>query len=91
LCHFGDYPKAADTLGHWVQDDRPWLAMQAARAILLVGEDARPLIPVIYQVLYKNLGDGSKHKKYLDFNYSAFISWSLEWALQELGEDIKVD
>ncbi|HKK10460.1 MAG TPA: sulfatase-like hydrolase/transferase [Bacteroidales bacterium] len=83
--------EAVQTLGKWVQDDRPWLAMQAARSILLVGENARPLIPVMYQVLEKNLGEPDAKRKYKDFNYAAFTSWSLEWALQELGEDIKVN
>lgn len=91
LCHFVDAPQAVTTLGEWVQDERPWVAMQAARSIQLVGEDARPLIPIMYKVLYKNLGDGSSHRKYKDFNYSAFTSWSLEWALQELGEEIQVN
>lgn len=92
LCNFGDDPKAVKTLGAWVRDDRPWVALQAARSIQLVGEDARPLIPVMYQVLYKNLNDGAgSHRKYKDFNYAAFTSWSLEWALQELGEKIKVN
>jgi len=86
-----DSEEAVQTLGKWVQDDRPWLAMQAARSILLVGENARPLIPVMYRVLDKNLGEPGAKRKYKDFNYAAFTSWSLEWALQELGEDIKVN
>ena len=79
------------SLGFWVQDDRPTVALQAARSIQLVGEDARPLIPVIYKVLYKNLGEPDARLKYKDFNYAAFTSWALEWALQELGEDINVN
>ena len=92
LCRSGNYPEAVQTLGKWVQDQRPWLAMQAARSIQLVGEDARPLIPVIYQVLEANLkGDDGSHRKYKDFNYSAFTSWALEWALVQLGEEIQVN
>lgn len=92
LCRVGSYPEAVEVLGRWVQDDRPWVAMQAARSIQLVGESARPLVPVMYQVLEKNLADeNSKHRKYKDFNYSAFTSWALEWALQELGEEVVVN
>jgi len=66
--------------------------LQAARSIQLVGEQAKPLIPVMYEVLDKNLGGpGSSHRKYKDFNYAAFTSWALEWALQELGEQIQVN
>ena len=92
LCRAGNYPEAVQTLGKWVQDERPWLAMQAARSIQLVGDDARPLIPVIYEVLESNLrGDDGSHRKYKNFNYAAFTSWALEWALQELGEEVVVN
>jgi arylsulfatase A-like enzyme len=92
LCRAGSHPEAVQTLGNWVQDERPWVAMQAARSIQLVGDDARPLIPVIYEVLESNLrGDDGSHRKYKDFNYAAFTSWALEWALQELGEEVVVN
>lgn len=92
LCRFTQSPEAVEALGRQVQDDRPWVALQAARSIQLVGEQARPLIPIMYEVLDKNLGGpNSSHRKYKDFNYAAFTSWALEWALQELGEDIKVN
>jgi len=92
LCKFTQSPGAVEALGRQVQDDRPWVALQAARSILLVGEQARPLIPIMYEVLDKNLGGpDASHRKYKDFNYAAFTSWALEWALQELGEDIKVN
>lgn len=91
LCQRTDSKQAVQTLGKWVLDDRPWLAMQAARSILLVGEDARPLIPEMYKVLEKNLGKPGAPRKYKDFNYAAFTSWSLEWALKELGEEIKLN
>ena len=91
LCRQVDSKKAVQVLGNWVKDDRPWLAMQAARSILLVGENARPLIPGMYKVLEKNRGTPGASLKYKDFNYAAFTSWSLEWALKELGEDINLN
>jgi hypothetical protein len=46
----------------------------------------------MYEVLEKNIGGlGASHRKYKDFNYAAFTSWALEWALKELGEDITVN
>ena len=82
---------AVDILGKWVADERPWLALQAARSIQSVGEDARPLIPQMYAVLEKNLAPPGGKRKYKDFNFAAFTSWALEWALQELGEPITVN
>lgn len=91
LCMKTPHQQAIEVLGKWVEDERPWLALQAARSIQLVGPAARPLIPKLYQVLEKNLGEPGARRKYKDFNYAAFTSWALEWALQELGEDIAVN
>lgn len=91
LCRNDSSESALAVLGKWVQDDRPWLALQAARSIQLIGERARPLIPVLYQVLEKNLGEPGGPRKYKDFNFAAFTSWALEWALQEMGEPIEVN
>lgn len=91
LCYFGKPQKAIPILGKWVQDDRPWLALQAARNILLAGNYAKPLIPEMKKVLQKNLATSGEKRKYKDNNFASFISWSLEWALQEMGEKIKVN
>jgi HEAT repeat protein len=91
LSRFGNSPEAVETLGELVQDERPWVALEAARTVQLIGEDARPIIPILYQVLEKNLGEPDAPRKYKDFNYAAFTSWALEWALQELGEEIAVN
>ena len=82
--------KAVMTLGELLLSDQPWVALQAARSVQLVGERARPLIPVIHEVLEKNLGEPGARLKYKDFNYAAFTSWALEFALKELGEDIEL-
>ena len=91
ICKYSESDLAVKTLGKLVQDKRPWLALQAARSIQLVREDARPLIPIMYKVLEKNLGEPGNPRKYKNFNFAAFTSWSLEWALLELGEDIQVN
>jgi len=91
LCHFGKPQKAISVLGKWVQDDRPWLALQAARNILLVGDNAKPLIPEMKKVLEKNLSKPGAKGKYKDPNFASFTSWALEWALQEMGEDVKLN
>ena len=88
LSTHGNSERAVRALGQLILDDRPWVALQAARTVQLIGEDARPLIPDMYKVLEKNLGDPNAGIRYKDFNYAAFTSWALEWALQELGEDI---
>jgi N-sulfoglucosamine sulfohydrolase len=91
LCRFGKSAEAVETLGRNVMDERPWVALQAARSILLVGENARPLIPVIYEKLEALYSGPDSPRKFKDFNYASFTGWALEWALQELGEDIHVN
>jgi hypothetical protein len=91
LCHFGKPAKAVPVLGKWVADDRPWLALQAARNVLLVGDNAKPLIPEMKKVLEKNLSKPGAKEKYKDPNFASFTSWALEWALQEMGEKVKVN
>ncbi len=91
ICRHVEHRQAIAVLDQWVQDDRPWVALQAARSIQLIGDRAKPLIPIMYKVLEKNLGEPGKRLKYKDFNFAAFTSWALEWALQEMGEEIKVN
>ncbi len=91
LCHFGKPEKAVPVLGKWVADDRPWLALHAARNILLVGNNAKSLVPEMKKVLEKNLSQPGVKGKYKDPNFASFTSWALEWALQEMGEKVKVN
>jgi HEAT repeat protein len=91
LCHFGKPEKAVPVLGKWVADNRPWLALQAARNILLIGNNAKSIIPEMKKVLENNLSKPGEKGKYKDSNFASFTSWALEWALQELGEKVKVN
>lgn len=94
LCQAGHCQDALAILGRWVQDDRPWLALYAARSLQLIGAKACPLIPTMYKVLEKNIRDPeskSAGQRYLDFNFSAFTSWTLEVALVNCGEDVLVN
>ena len=89
ICHLGESTEALSVLGKNVQSDRVWTALQAARSIELIGETARPLIPVMRKVLAKYRAPEGSPRAYVDFNYAAFISWPLEVALEELGEPVQ--
>jgi arylsulfatase A-like enzyme len=94
LCIIDQCGNALPVLDRWVQDDRPWLALYAARSLQLIGEKACPLVPTMYKVLEKNIRDPqatSAGNRYLDFNFSAFTSWALEVALVNCGEDVEVN
>ncbi|MBS0000094.1 MAG: sulfatase-like hydrolase/transferase [Cyclobacteriaceae bacterium] len=94
LCAADHCENALAVLDHWVQDDRPWLALYAARSLQLIGDKACPLVPTMHKVLEKNIRDpqaASAGSRYLDFNFSAFTSWALEVALVNCGEDVLVN
>jgi N-sulfoglucosamine sulfohydrolase len=91
LCNIDRCDQALPVLQKWVEDDRPWLALYAARTIQLIGDKSCPLIPVIYKVLEKNLGEPGARLRYKDFNFAAFTSWALEVALVNCGEDFEVN
>jgi len=91
LVALGQLRPALQTLGHVVQDDRPWVALQAARALALIGEDAKPLAPVMQQVIEKNRSEPGSRRAYKDFNYASFTGWALETALAACGEPVDFD
>lgn len=91
LGYHGSYERAIEMLEYYIQDDRPWVALQAARSVQLIGEAGRSIIPTMYEVLEKYSNDDPNAPlPYKDFNYAAFTSWALEFALLELGEDIEL-
>jgi len=89
LCRLGECDAALPYLEKWVKDDRPWLALQAARSLQLIGENAKPLVPVMFEVLNSTLAEPGGRLKWKDFNYSAFTYWALEYALLNCGEQIQ--
>lgn len=91
LAQRGTTKEALETLAKWILDERPWVSLQASRAVLMVGETARPLIPVMYKKLDHLYSEPGGKRKFKDFNYASFTGWALEWALQELGEYIQVN
>lgn len=86
-----DTKSVIETLERNLSDERPWVALQAARTVLLVEEKGRPLIPAMYKKLDTLYGTPDSPRKFKDSNYASFTGWALEWALQELGENIKVN
>lgn len=82
-----------ETLERYLKDERPWVALQASRAIELLEDHACSFIPAMYEVLENNKkpeGRTTGHAHYKDFNFAAFTSWSLKWALANCGEDIDI-
>jgi len=89
VCKLGYLEEGLPVLENWLLDDRPQVALQAARSVELLGKKAKPLIPVLYDVIEKNKStDPNSKRRYKDFNFAAFTTWSAEWALHNCGEDV---
>lgn len=78
-------------LSRLMLDDRPWVALEACRVTSLLGVKARPLVPVMKQVVEANLADSGERRRYKDFNYASFTGWTLETSLRSCGEGDYVD
>lgn len=86
LARLGETEPALDVLGKWVQDERGWLALQAARSIELLGEHARPLVPVLYEVMETYAAEPGSRSRFRDSDFAFFISMSVIYALEHCGE-----
>ncbi len=78
--------KALKTLAKVLQDDRPWVALEAASTLARLGKQAEPLVPVMKQVVNKNRSKPGSRRPYKNFNYASFTGWALESALKACGE-----
>ena len=97
LCKLDTPKNALPILGKWMNDERMWLALYAARTIQEAGKLALPLAPEIQKTLAKlsvEPGDKKPHpgstRIYRDGNFASFTGWALEGALQEMGVEPKL-
>lgn len=89
--------KALPVLGKWMNDERMWLALYAARTIQEAGKAAMLLVPEIKKTLEKlSVEPGNKKphagatRVFRDGNFASFTGWALEGALQEMGVEPKL-
>jgi len=93
LCDLGECKEALSVLGKNLQDERPWVALYAARSAELIGAKAKPLVPIMLNVLEANKkkpGQYSVHPVYKNYDFAAFTIWSLEAALHNCVEEIEI-
>lgn len=83
LCKLGHEARAIKVLGVHLQDHEPNVALQAARNLELYGTDYSPIAAMAQEVLDSKAAPAGAKFPYLDYNYAAFISWSLEAVLEK--------
>ena len=78
--------EALKVLSHYLNDERLWVKLYAARSIEQIGKNASSLIPQIKNELdHLTASKTNGVRKYRDFNLCSFTGWTLESALQKNG------
>jgi N-sulfoglucosamine sulfohydrolase len=97
LCKLNSPENALPVLAKWMNDERLWLALYAARTIQEAGKQALPLAPEIQKTLAGlsvEPGNKKSHagstRVYRDGNFASFTGWALEGTLQEMGVEPKL-
>ena len=89
LAKMGQLNGSLEILDKYVQDERPWLALHAARSIELIGENAIPLVATLYQVKEKYAAPPDSKARFSDSDFAFFISMSVIYALENCGESFE--
>ena len=90
LCKLGFYDQALTVLGGWMLNENPQISLQATRSAELLGKEAAPLIRPLFNVVELNSAkDPQATRRYKDFNFAAFTTWSAEGALYNIGATVK--
>ena len=84
LCMNGDAEEGLPVLEQQIASEHPWVALQAARAMLDIGVVAKPSVDRI-EAVRKGLESTNGGRRYRDFNYASFTGWALEGALVNCG------
>jgi N-sulfoglucosamine sulfohydrolase len=88
LCMLEECREGLNLLAEYLDDDREWLALQAAISVRQLGERVEPIADEIYQTRIKYSGD-SGSRGYRDWGYSMFIGFAMDQALETLRINFK--
>ncbi len=86
LCFLGHCSDPLDILAEYLQDDREWLALQAAISVRELGDRVAPIEDVIRETRLAYSGDRGS-RGYSSWGYPMFIGFAMDQALVNLGGD----
>lgn len=86
MCRLRWCDEALDVLAGYLNDDREWLALQAAISVRQLGERAEPIAEAIRRTRAKYSGEVDV-RGYRDWGYTMFIGFALNEALETLGRE----
>jgi hypothetical protein len=76
--------EARPVLARALNDERPWVVLQAAIHLRQIGEQAQPLVPAVQEALARHRGD--IWGRYKSWSYPMFIGFALDQVLINCGE-----
>lgn len=76
--------KGLEVLGNYLQHEKPWVVLNAAISIRRIGEEAKPILPLVKTEVQKYYGD--KGAGYNSWLYPMFIGFALDQVILNCGE-----
>jgi len=93
LCMLGQCNDALNLLAEYMDDERGWIALQAAISVRQLGKRVEPILDQIHEIRQKNSGDvGARYSGdtgydgYQDAYYSMFIGFAMDQILLHFDE-----
>lgn len=81
LARLGQEEQALPVFRSLLNEQEPNLLLYIARSLAISMSDVRPIEQEIRQTRQRLLAPPGSPRPWKDFNYAAFTSWALEWAL----------
>ena len=88
LCMLGECRDALNLLANYLDDDREWMALQAAISVRQLGERVEPIAEEIRKTRIKYTGDVGRGG-YTSWSYPMFIGFAVDQALETLGMEFE--
>jgi hypothetical protein len=85
LCRLDSCDEALPVLAAGLRHAKPWVSLQAAISVRLIGARAKPILPAIREALGECMGDADG--RYKSWSYPMFIGFALDQAMLNCGED----
>jgi N-sulfoglucosamine sulfohydrolase len=93
ICMLGQCNDALEVLAGYLDDDRGWIALQAAISVRQLGERVKPILDRVHQARKNNTGDvGARYSGdtgyggYADAYYSMFIGFAMDQIILQLDD-----
>ncbi len=91
LARTGHEETAVPVFRRLLSETEPNVLLYVARSLAVSLQDAGPLEKEIRQTRKRMLAPPGSRRPWKDFNYSAFTTWALEWALIKSGLNTPAD